>query len=107
VRLPLRELRRLRHAAAGHAQDANQVFALEDASRLFERGELRGFFLQRLLYECGGTTLEAHSRNHLLDHVDELGARCPAQGCRKEHLGALPERMPGRPFRKRPAVTPR
>src|SRR6266513_4145044 len=70
--IALRELCRLRHAAAGHAQDTNQVFALESASRLLERGELRGFFLERLLDERGGHDARGAERDHLLDHVDEL-----------------------------------
>src|SRR5213078_1117251 len=51
--IALRELRRPGHAAAGDAQDPNQVFALESSPRLLERSKLRGLLLQRLLDERG------------------------------------------------------
>src|SRR5712692_6238123 len=65
--IALRELRRLGHAAAGDAQDANQVFALEGSTRLLERGELRGLLLQRLLDERGRHDARRAQGNRLFD----------------------------------------
>src|SRR5437899_13050214 len=45
--IALRKLRRPGHAAAGDAQDPNQVFALEGSPRLLERRKLRGLLPQR------------------------------------------------------------
>src|SRR6059036_1781760 len=86
--IALRELRRLGHAAAGDAQDANQVFALEGSPRLLERGELRGLLLQRLLDERGGHDARSAESNRLFDHVDEL-PHVARPRCCKEHLKRL------------------